>query len=284
MAKRGVGKLKPSDKGTASAAWREAARESDARERGRHGGRAPQWAPEEWIDSGPVRDEATRAVERGAAAPRSPRRARGLPEDVKGEVARAAGPAWAGRVQDRLNDAAQAYERERYRDAYKLLKPLSERAPGSPAIRELLGLTCYRLGRWRDAIKALETAELLSGSVDHHPVIADCHRALGRHDDVRRLWDELRRAGAGVDVLIEGRIVLAGSLADQDRVRESIEVLEQGPVNVRKPKDHHLRLWYALASMYERAGEVPRARGLFRRVAEAAPDFADAYDRYDALG
>jgi tetratricopeptide (TPR) repeat protein len=281
VAKRGVGKLKPSEAGTASAAWREAAKESDARERGRMGGTAPAWEPETWIDAGPVRDEARKAVKRGDA-PTRPRRAT-LPDDVQGEVAREAGPAWAGRVQDRLRDAAKAYERERYRDALNLLKPLAERAPGSPAIRELLGLTLYRLGRWKDAIKELEVAELLGGTIDHHPVIADCHRALGHQDDVVRLWDELRRGGAGVEVLTEGRIVLAGALADRGKVRDAIALLEQGPVNVRKPKDHHLRLWYALAALYERAGEVPRARQLFARVLDADPEFADVVDRYEAL-
>jgi len=242
VAKRGVGKLKPSSAGTASDAWRKAAKESDQRERNRMGGKQAEWQPEEWIDAGPVRDEARKAVERGEQAPRRPRPPRQLPEDVRSEVAREAGPAWAGRVQDRLQDAARAFERERYRDALKLLGPLSERAPGSAAVRELHGLTLYRLGRWRAAIKELEVAELLSGSVDHHPVLMDCHRAGGRHAEVERLWDDMRRGGAGVEVLTEGRIVLAGSLADRGKVRDSAAVLEQGPVNVRKPKDHHLRL------------------------------------------
>ena len=285
VAKRGVGKLKPSEAGTASAAWREAAKESDKRERGRMGGTKPAWEPDQWIDDGEVRDEARGAVRRGQepAPARRERPKKALPDDVQGEVAREAGPAWAGRVQDRLQDAAKAYERERYRDALKLLTPLAERAPGSAAIRELLGLTLYRLARWRAAIKELEVAELLGGSVDHHPVIADCHRALGNHRRVTELWDELRRGGAGVEVLVEGRIVTAGSLADQGKVRDAIQLLEQGPANVRKPKDHHLRLWYALAALYERAGEVPRAREWFGRVLDADPEFADVVDRYDAL-
>lgn len=283
VAKRGVGKLKPSDAGTASDAWRKAAKESDQRERGRMGGTAPDWQPEEWIDGGVV-EEARKAVDRGAAAPaRTVRKPKDLPDDVRTEVAREAGPAWAGRVQDRLQDAAKAFERERFRDALRILTGLSERAPGSAAVRELHGLTLYRLGRWRAAIKELEVAELLGGSVDHHPVLMDSHRALGRHGDVERLWDEMRRGGASVEALTEGRIVLAGSLADAGKVREAVALLEQGPVKVRKPKDHHLRLWYALAATYERAGDVPRARQLFGRVLDADPEFADVADRYDAL-
>src|SRR5207237_3304099 len=123
-----------------------------------------------------------------------------LPEEVGRDIAKAAGPAWAGRVKDRLQEAAKAYEAERFRDARRILEPLLERAPSAIAVRELLGLTYYRLGKWRDAIRELGAVELLTGSVDYHPVIADAERAMGRLGEVERLWDELRRAGASVDV------------------------------------------------------------------------------------
>jgi tetratricopeptide (TPR) repeat protein len=284
VARKGVGKLKPSGgRGSASEDWRKAMRESDERERNRYGGKR-QTEPETWIDEGPVRDEARAAVQRGTAKPARKRPAKELPEEVRAEAARAAGPAWADRVQDRLRDAMRAYERERYQDARKLLVPLAERAPGSIAVRELLGLTWYRMGRWKDAIKELEVVELLGGgTVEHHPVLMDCHRALKHHGRVAELFEELRKGGPAVDVMIEGRIVYAGDLADRGETREAIAVLEQGPVGVKRPRDHHLRLWYALASMYERGGDVPRARRLFGRVLEADPEFADAASRYDAL-
>ena len=45
---------------------------------------------------------------------------------------------------------------------------------------------------------------------------------------------------------------------------------------MQAPRDHHLRLLYVLGDLYERAGDVPRARTLFDRVVAADPDFADA--------
>jgi tetratricopeptide (TPR) repeat protein len=87
-----------------------------------------------------------------------------------------------------------------------------------------------------------------------------------------------------VEVLVEGRIVAAGDLADQGRLEEAIRLLEAGPVKVRSPRAHHLRLWYALAGLYERAGELPRARALLRRVAAADREFADVEARLRALG
>lgn len=164
-----------------------------------------------------------------------------------------------------------------------MLEPLARRLPDAAAVRELYGLTLYQMGRWRAAIAELETAERLSGSLEHHPILADCHRALGHHPQVLRLWEELRQGPASPPVVVEGRIVTAAALADRGQVAEAIELLERGPVQVRKPREHHLRLWYALASLQERAGNIPRARQLLRGVLETAPDFADAADRYRTL-
>lgn len=265
--------------GSAAEAWRKA----NPPEKGdRDRGRPEAFEPDRWVDEGPVREEAQAAIGRAGTA--SARRRRRLPEEVDAEVERTAGLAWAGRVKDRLADAVHAYEGERYRDARRILEGLLERAPSSVAVRELYGLTLYRMGRWREASRELGAVELLTGSVDHHPVLADCQRALGNRDRVRELWDELRRAGASVDVVVEGRIVMAGALADGGDLRAAIQLLEQGPVNVRRPQAHHLRLWYALANLAERVGDPVRARGLFARIVAADPLFADAGDRLHALG
>jgi tetratricopeptide (TPR) repeat protein len=245
-------------------------------------GRPPSWS-DSWQDEGPVRDEASRAVARGAGASRSSRPAKEVSGAVRDEVARAAGPDRADRSTTRLQDAAGAYSRERYQDARRIIAPLAEQLPGSPAVRELHGLTLYRMGKWKDAIKELDAFQQLTGSVDQLPVVADCHRALGQMAEVERRWDELRRAGADVAILTEARIVLAGATADRGDVVGGIKVLLEGPVDVRKPQEHHLRLWYALAGLYERAGDVPRARELFSRIVANDPTFADAAERLDAL-
>lgn len=158
-------------------------------------------------------------------------------------------------------------------------------APGAVSIRELYGLTLYRLGRWKDAIRELRAVGELSGSVDQHPVIADSERALGHHEAVAELWSELRRAGAGSDVLAEGRLVMAGSLSDRGHIAEAISLLEPAANReIRKPLDRHVRQWYLLADLYERAGDVPRAREYFRRVVAADPEMSDAAERLAVLG
>jgi tetratricopeptide (TPR) repeat protein len=188
------------------------------------------------------------------------------------------------RLELRLADASRAYERDRYMDALAIMRELARQAPAVSSVRELYGLTLYRLGRWKEALRELRAFAELSDSVDQLPVMADCERALGNHARVTELYAELRRAGAGSDVLAEGRLVMAGSLADRGRIDEAITILEPSTSReVRKPLDRHVRQWYALADLYERSGDVPRARELFRRVVDADPELSDALERLSGL-
>jgi tetratricopeptide (TPR) repeat protein len=150
-------------------------------------------------------------------------------------------------------------------------------------VRELYGLTLYRLGRWAQAMRELEAYRTLTGNVDQHPVLADTYRALGRYTDVEELWDELRAASPSAELVAEGRIVAAGALADQGKLDEAIGLLSAGVRPTKRARAHHLRMAYALADLYERAGDLPRARDLFRRVADSEPDFVDVQARIHAL-
>jgi tetratricopeptide (TPR) repeat protein len=144
-------------------------------------------------------------------------------------------------------------------------------------------LTLYRLGRWKQAIRELEAFGELTGSTEQYPVLADCYRAVGRHARVKELWDQLKAASPSGALVAEGRIVAAGSLADQGRIEDAIRLLRPAVRPVRRAKEHHLRVAYALADLYERAGDLPQARELFERVASSAPDFVDVQARLQSL-
>ncbi len=190
------------------------------------------------------------------------------------------GPSRAAKLSARLSDAATAYGGERYADARRLLVPIVEEVPDLVEARELLGLTYYRLGRWKEAVGELEAfGELSGGSVEQYPVLADCQRALGRHAAVKELWEELRTVSPSGPLVVEGRIVAAGSLADQGDLAGAIALLGKGFRLPKRPMEHHLRRGYALADLYERAGDLPQARALFSSVARAEPDFLDAAER-----
>jgi hypothetical protein len=265
---------------------------------------------DEWVDEGPVRRAAGDAVRRGSAAKpgerrpnrqrsgterpapsrndkrrkeRATKRAESAMELDRDKLTRQFGAARADRTIRRLGEAADAFAEERYEDARKLLKPLAESVPGEPAIRELYGLTLYRLGRWRLAIVELQEFARRTVSAEQHPVLADCHRALGQHRKVAELWEELGAASPDAATIAEGRIVYAGSLADRGDLPGAIAVLEAGSLGTKKLKHHHLRMRYALADLYDRAGEHQSARRHFEAVAAADPGFYDVGDRLRQL-
>lgn len=270
VARRGAGRLRDEGPGNASNAFREAARTQGS-----------EWEPEVWVDEGEVREQAAGAVQRGR------RRAATEPTEESIEpdpsLRRAVPPKAVDRMEQRVKEASRAFRRERYDEARKILRPIVEAAPTAETVRELLGLTYYRMGKWKLAVSELEAFRDLAGSTEQHPVLADCYRALGRHRKVAELWEDLRTASPSAALVAEGRIVYAGSLADQGQLADAISVLEASKPPARKPQEHHLRVTYALADLHERAGDVPRARQLFRIVASADPELGDVEHRLRAL-
>jgi tetratricopeptide (TPR) repeat protein len=202
--------------------------------------------------------------------------------ELVGAVGNRRGEALAGR----LAAAAHAYGRDRYAEAFRITRPLVREAPESAAARELHGLVCYRLERWRDAVTHLEASRSRGDDGSQIPVLMDCHRAMGHHRKVAVLWDELRASSPSADVLVEGRLVRAADLAESGEPERAIELLATsgGARNLRRPADRHVRQWYLLADLYEKAGDLPMARTLFARVVAADPELADAGDRLRALG
>ncbi len=183
----------------------------------------------------------------------------------------------------RFDSAAKAFRDERFAEALPLLSRLAREASEVPEVRELHGLVLYRLGRFQKAMNELEQFRELSGSTEQHPVLADCHRALRRWDDVEALWQELGEASPSVELVTEGRLVLAGAKADRGKLAQAIKTLEHGWRLPKQPREHHLRRAYALADLYERAGRAPRARELFRWVESHNPLLADVTQRAQAL-
>jgi tetratricopeptide (TPR) repeat protein len=279
VTRRGAAQVRPRAGESASDAWRAAVSHAPRT--------APseKWEPERWEEVDHLRTEATRAVARGDRPARRAVPSRADDADLGLETLEALSRAGASapRLRERLRDAGRAYRRERYTDARLLLKPVAQSAPAAAEVRELLGLTYYRLGRWRDAIKELEAFRLLTNSTEQNPVLADSYRALRRYDEADALWEELREQSPSAELVAEGRIVAAGTLVDRGDLQAAIRLLERGSRNVRAPREHHLRTWYALADLYERAGDVPHARQLFARVAAADDSFADAPARVRAL-
>lgn len=223
----------------------------------------------------------------GAAKPRRPQAE--LPGDLIAAI-RTAGASLTARGRERLvtlaAEAVEAYNRGRYEEASRRISPVCEAAPRVAGVREVAGLANYRAGSWRAAANHLKAHHDLTGDVTHLAAVMDCERALKRPRSVQKLFDQIRAASPSPEVLSEARIVMAASLADRGELEAAIAVLiEAGAAKqVRNPSERHVRQWYALADLYERAGDGPMARELFTRVAMSDPGAYDVDDRLDELG
>lgn len=238
---------------------------------------------EQWIDEGSVRYEAAAATRR-AAGGSATRRDPEVDPAVAAEIHGALPSERARRFTERLASASAALDRERFEEARRMITPLARELPQVAAVHEVAGLACYRLGRWREAAASLELARQLHPDPTLLPVLADCYRGLRAWDDVDRVWELIKSASPPHHVMAEGRIVAAGALADRGDLAGAIKLMSSAAQTPKRVREHHLRQWYVLADLYDRAGDTIRATRWFREVASNDPDFADVRGRLAALG
>jgi tetratricopeptide (TPR) repeat protein len=212
-----------------------------------------------------------------------------LPPEIAAEIRKAADVATVHHREllvEKAESAYGAYERGRYQDALRAIKAVAEETPTVAAVRELAGLAAYRSSKWRDALRHLQAHAALADSTEHLPVLMDCQRALRKPKKVAELWTQLRQSSPEPDVLAEGRIVAAASLAETGDLQGAIAMLATAGASkaLRNPSNRHIRQWYLLGDLYERAGDVPRAREMFERVVRADREAYDVADRLAGLG
>ncbi len=240
-----------------------------------------------------LREQARKAIDRGGLPPiggpntgervtieRRPLPGRPpKPMHVEKEMIRIMGKDKGARGWRLFKRAAKEFENEQFGDARKTMKPLTESYANIADLHELHGLSLYRMGKWEEAIEALEQFRQMSGTAEQNPVLMDCHRALGNWADVDELWTELGELSPSGELVTEGRIVMAGAQADQGFVDSGIRTLEKGWKTPSDPMEHHLRRAYALADLLERDGKLPRSRKLFSWIASKEPHYGDAAER-----
>lgn len=182
--------------------------------------------------------------------------------------------------------AAEGYDRHRYEEALRLGRQVADVVPDVAAVRELTGLAAYRAERWNMAKIHLKAHFDLTQDPSHLALIMDCDRAHRRFRAVEKTFEIAQSAGGNADDLAETRIVMASAWAEQRKYREAIDLLTRagGAKKLRNPSYRHIRLWYALADVYDRAGDLVAARELFARIYQADPDAYDVRSRLEEMG
>ena len=250
----------------------------------------PERSREDWVDEGSVRP-ARKAPSFGPRSKGTGRPQKGGRKEVRAldsvieQFEKALGSKASPRALKRYDAALQAFEAHRYDDARKILNPMSREYSQVAAVREMLGLCLYRAGQWKRALVEFEASLKLNPDwIFNHAVIADCHRALGEHHMVEKYWQELQETSPHPELMAEGRIVMAGSMADRRQITEALALMEKASGDMSRPSEYHLRQWFVIADLYDKEGNVIKARQFFERIAAIDPGFVDVAERLSTLG
>jgi len=195
-----------------------------------------------------------------------------LPRWIQEEVNRSTRKERRQAVLQYLEAAAEAFADAKYGKAAQRAEQAKEASSSNATIREILGLSYYRLGRWKDALKELRGFRRIAGETTHMPVEMDCLRALERSHDVEKVWAQLHDLGGRRDTMREGRVVYGSYLLDAGRLDEAWKVIN--PKKIHKEADESsLRQWYVAARVAARLGDNSSARQLVSAITTADPGF-----------
>ena len=182
-----------------------------------------------------------------------------------------------------LQAAAKSFAAGRHGKALKEAEQAKDLSPRDATIRELIGLSAYRLGRWDIALRELKTFRRLTGDSTHMPVEMDALRALERPEDVETTWTAFQRIGGDRATRDEAKVVYASFLLDRGEDRKAWQV--SGPKKMLgSPTESELRVWYVAARAAHRLGDPQTARRIYEAIerADAAFPGLDELDRLTA--
>lgn len=205
-----------------------------------------------------------------------------LPKWVRDEIVRSTPKDRREPALGHLSKAMELFADERYPAAAGELRKAKKLSPRSATVRELLGLSTYRTGKWEEALRELRTFRRITGDLIHYPVEMDCLRGMGRSDDVIKAWERLGEYDISQTVNHEARVVYASFLLDEGRARDAWPVIKPGRL-VASPTPGELRRWYVAARVALEAGDKEAARRLVAALDEQEPDFEGVDDLRKAL-
>jgi tetratricopeptide (TPR) repeat protein len=170
--------------------------------------------------------------------------------------------------------------------AFRHAEAAKRRASRLPIVREATAETAYAAGLFEEALSEFRALRRMNGSPDYLPVLADCERALGRHQAALKLIAEGDRTITDPSALVELRLVQAGVRADMGMRDEAVRLLRHELERPRGvvPKDAQARLRYAYADLLLAGGDETGAREWFSAAVRLDPEGqTDALDRLDEL-
>ena len=129
-----------------------------------------------------------------------------------------------------------------------------------PVVREVTAETAYAAEDYETALTEYRAIHRMSGNDDYLPVIADCERAVGKHQAALRTLRQAREAKLSVPQQVEVILVEAGIRDDLGQRPEALRLLKDAISGGRGGRQGQARLRFAYANLLAAAGRVETAR------------------------
>ncbi len=129
-----------------------------------------------------------------------------------------------------------------------------------PAVREVTAEVAYVAGDFETALTEYRALLRMSGDQDYLPVIADCERAVGKHQNALRTLAQARQGKLSQAQQTELVLVEAGTRNDMGQQAEASRLLKQAISSRQGGREGQARLRFAYAELLAEIGEVDAAR------------------------
>lgn len=129
-----------------------------------------------------------------------------------------------------------------------------------PVVREVTAETAYAAEEYEIALTEYRAIHRMSGDDDYLPVIADCERAVGKHQAALRTLRQARESKLSVAQQVEVILVEAGVRDDLGQNQEAMRLLKDAISSGRGGRPGQARLRYSYANLLAAAGRTDAAR------------------------
>jgi tetratricopeptide (TPR) repeat protein len=158
------------------------------------------------------------------------------------------------------------------------------RAARFAVVREVTAETAYAAADFPTALSEFRALHRMTGQDDYLPVIADCERAVGKHDQALRTIALAKRSNLSADQQVELVLVEAGLRDELGRRAESARLLRDAISGNLGSRQGQARLRYAYGALLEAEHDIEGARQWFTSARAYDDDeLLDTQERLAAL-
>lgn len=168
--------------------------------------------------------------------------------------------------------------------AYQHTLAARARAGRLAVVREATGEAAYAAGHYAEALADLRAAKRMNGATAYLPIMADCHRALGKPEEALRLARSPSVRNFAPEAKAEMTIVEAGARRDLGQLDGALRTLELAPLMSQHRAPWVIRLRYAYADTLVAAEREQDALTWFHRTHAIDSDtITDAAERAEEI-